>query len=99
MSIPERNLNPPKDDWIECPDCEDGKVICSFCYGRGYLSEPTMFFQMTCPICERKGKVFCPTCFGEGAIPKAEVEREIEAAQGDREYDAKVDAKKEEEEK
>ena len=21
-SIPERNLNPPKDDWVECPDCE-----------------------------------------------------------------------------
>ncbi len=98
MNIPER-LNPPKDDWTECPDCADGKVICDFCFGRGYLSEPTMFFQMTCPICNHKGKKFCPHCGGEGVISRAEERRELEAAIGDREYDAAQDRKMEEEAK
>ena len=76
MSIPERNLNPPKDNWIECPDCDgDGKIY------RG----PEAFDYWT-----------CPRCGGDGVISKAEEQREIDAAQGDKEYDAKRDREMEE---
>ena len=62
--IPERNLNPPPNGWIECPEC------LASCWFKGQ---------------------WCPTCFGEGVIPKAEVERELDAAQADKAHDAKME--------
>ena len=43
-------------------------------------------------------KEICPTCEGDGVIPKAELEREIRAAQADKAHDEKRDRKMREEE-
>lgn len=72
-NIPERNLDPPKDDYEECP----------YCHGILGFHGPGIKYT-------RYG--------GDGAVSKAEERRELEAAQGDKEYDAKMDKKMMEEE-
>ena len=46
MTIPERNLNPPKDDWIECPDCE----------GRRWIFVALGYWRW-CPRCDGDGVI------------------------------------------
>lgn len=66
MKIPERNLNPPPDDYEECPDCEgEGQrsvvtrcgydyQICPRCHGDGVVSKAEEREAIAADIADRE---------------------------------------------
>ena len=45
------------DNWVECENCNDGKIDCNGCNGEG---------ELECPECEGNGNVPCGDCGGDG---------------------------------
>lgn len=87
MTIPER-LNPPPDDWMECPDCK----------GSGHdknsvaLRTPDYIPPLIIKDCIFRADK-CPRCDGDGVVSKAELKRELEAVIGDIKHDRRGDDK------
>jgi uncharacterized repeat protein (TIGR02543 family) len=52
---------------VSCTKCDNGKVNCDTCKGRGFTIVPGQA-QVDCTVCGATGKVDCTTCGGDGKV-------------------------------
>ena len=66
---------PQKAEGDDCPDCDGGKQLCSYCGGKG-----STWAGNICFLCEQTGYVNCQTCGGTGVLRKQAAKADIDSS-------------------
>lgn len=64
---------PQEAEGDDCPDCDDGKQLCTYCGGKG-----STWAGNICFLCNQTGYVNCQTCGGTGVLRKQAAKPDVD---------------------